>query len=140
MSDYQYTDTMYGSRREYFANNPIPTLSHPFSPIRHFFTDPYHWENKHALSRPYAKTGGSHALQMIPVVGPAVDRVYSSIFKPQRTNPRLRSSHRAYRNQYSTSIAQQYLNMNAGGVAEFRPSGSASLISDTYSEIGRAHV
>ena len=132
MSDYQYTDTMYGSPSEYFANNPIPTLSHPFSPIRHLFTDPYHWENKHALSRPYAATGGSHALQMIPVVGPGIDRIYSSIFKPQRINPRLASSHRAYQSQYSASIGQQYLNMNAGGIADFRPSGSASLLSDSY--------
>lgn len=133
MSDYEYTDTMYGSKREYYANNPIPTLSHPFSTFRHLFTDPYHWENKHALSRPYAKTGGSQALQIIPVVGPAVDRVYSSIFKPQRTNPRLRRAHRQYQNQYSSSIAGDYLNMNAGGVAQFRPSGSVGLTSDTYS-------
>lgn len=132
MSDYRYTDTMYGSADEYWANNWMPTLTHPFAPVRHFITDPYHWEEKHAESRPYAVTGGFSELQMIPVIGPILDRGVSSVLKPARINPRLKSEQDRYYNEYQANIAQSYINANAAGVMNVNPGGGVVLSSDTY--------
>ncbi len=131
-SDYAYSDNMYGSEREYWANNWMPTLSHPFAPIKHFLTDPYHYEKKHAEDRPWAVTGGFAELDNIPVVGPVVDKAVSSILKPQRTNRRLRGAHEQYLTDYNERLAAAYLNMNAGGTLNVGPTGATVLKSDTY--------
>ena len=131
-SDYQFSDNMYGSESEYWANSWMPTLTHPFAPIKHFITDPYHYEDKHAESRPYAVTGGFAELQNIPLVGPAIDTVASSVFKPQRTNRRLKESHQAYLSAYNERLSAAYINMNAGGVVNMGPNGSMTLSSDVF--------
>lgn len=132
MSDWEYTEDMYGSRREYWANNWMPTLSHPLAPLKHFVTDPYHWEDKHALSRPYAATGGFSELQMIPLVGPSVDRVVSGVLKPEIKNPRLEKAHEEYMLQYSGALAENYINLNTGGVMSSAPGGGTTLSSQLY--------
>lgn len=83
-SDYQYTDVKYGSKKEYWDNNWLPTPTSPFSPIKHFITDPYHWEKKHYEDRPYPITGGIAELKEIPLIGGFVDATIGRILKPQK--------------------------------------------------------
>ena len=131
-SDYQFSENMYGSESEYWANNWMPTLTHPFAPIRHFITDPYHYEEKHAESRPYAVTGGFAELDNIPLIGGAVDSVVSGLLKPERKNPRLYSAHKDYLTAYNERLTAAYINMNAGGVVNIGPSGAMTLSSDSF--------
>jgi hypothetical protein len=81
MSDYKWTDSQWGSRDEYFANAPFPTLDHPFAPIKHFITDPYHWEEKHYQDRPYMMS--APAFSNVPIVGPTLSATIGKILKPQ---------------------------------------------------------
>lgn len=83
-SDYQYTDVMYGSKDEYYANAPIPTITHPLSPIKHFITDKYHWEEKHMEDRPYPVSGGIQELKEIPLIGGPLDATVGRVLKPTR--------------------------------------------------------
>lgn len=83
-SDWQYTETLYGSEDEYWANAPIPTPRYPFATIRHFFTDPYHWEKKHYYDRPYPLTGGIPELEEFPLIGPILNATIGQLLKPQR--------------------------------------------------------
>ncbi|WP_422661744.1 hypothetical protein ACK8P5_25660 (plasmid) [Paenibacillus sp. EC2-1] len=85
LSDYKYTDSLYGSREEYFQNTWMPTLRHPLAPIRHFVTDPYHYEEKHYDDRPYMATGGIGEIESVPLIGPALNATIGQILKPQRT-------------------------------------------------------
>lgn len=85
LSDYEYTDTMYGSREEYFENSWMPTVRNPLAPIRHFVTDPYHYEEKHYQDRPYPVTGGIPELENFPLIGPLLNATVGRILKPQRT-------------------------------------------------------
>ena len=54
--DLNKTSTLYSSVDEYYANAALPTPTHPLSWLKHFFTDRYHWENKHYRDRPYPLT------------------------------------------------------------------------------------
>lgn len=85
LSDYEFTDTLYGSREEYFENSWMPTLSHPFAPIKHFITDPYHYEEKHYEDRPYMMTGGIPEIENFPLIGPFLNATIGQILKPQLT-------------------------------------------------------
>lgn len=80
-SDYMFTDVKYGSREEYFQNAPIPTLRHPLAPIKHFFTDKYHWEEKHYDDRPYPIT--SPMFENTPIIGPFLGATIGRVIKPQ---------------------------------------------------------
>jgi endonuclease YncB( thermonuclease family) len=82
LSDYEFTDTMYGSRDEYFENHWLPTPTNPLAPVRHFITDPYHWEEKHYYDRPYLVTGSQ--FEEFPLIGPALGATVGQIFKPSR--------------------------------------------------------
>ncbi len=84
LADAKYTDSQYGSREEYFQNSWMPTPRHPLAPIRHFFTDPYHWEEKHYYDRPYMITGGIPELENFPLLGPAMNQTLGRILKPER--------------------------------------------------------
>ncbi len=81
ISDYKWTDSQWGSRDEYFANAPFPTPKYPFAPIRHFITDPYHWEKKHYHDRPYMLS--SPAFSNVPIVGPVLSATLGRLLKPQ---------------------------------------------------------
>ena len=131
-SDYMFAENVYGSEKEYWQNHWMPTLTKPAAPIRHFITDPYHYEDKHAESRPYVLTGGFNSLQNIPLIGPAVDKAVSSVLKPTRINPRFAQSHEEYVEAQRNTAVSNYLGMNAGGTLTLRSSGSVSLSSDTY--------
>jgi len=84
MSDYQYTDSQYGSKKEYWENAPIPTPRHPLSPFRHFLTDPYHYDDKHYYTRPYPLTGGIPEFEEFPLIGPFINATVGQLLKPQR--------------------------------------------------------
>lgn len=83
-SDYQYTDVKWGSKKEFWENNWLPTPTNPFSPVKHFVTDPYHWEKKHYKDRPYPITGGIAELREIPVIGGFLDATVGRVLKPQK--------------------------------------------------------
>lgn len=130
-SDYQFTDTMYGSEKEYWQNHWMPTPTNPFAPVRHFLADPYHYEKKHAESRPYVLTGGFGELDQIPLVGPAANRVVSSVLKPEKLNPKFKTAHQELLARENEKLVSSYINMNAGGTVEIK-GGSISLSSDSY--------
>lgn len=83
LSDYDFTDTQFGSREEYFANAPFPTLRHPFAPIKHFITDPNYYAEKHYEDRPYLTTGGGYStLEDFPLIGPLLNSTIGQILNP----------------------------------------------------------
>lgn len=126
-SDYKFTDSQYGSEGEYWANHWMPTLTHPLAPIKHFLTDPYHYENKHKDDRPFAVTGGFSEINQIPIVGPVVDSLVSKVLKPEKTNPKLRKAHREYLEQYNERLSGAYLEMNSGSTIQGMPSGGSTF-------------
>lgn len=83
-SDWEFTDAKYGSKKEYYDNLWLPTPTSPFAPIKHFLTDPYHYENKHYKDRPYAMSGGINEFREIPIVGGFMDATIGRILKPRR--------------------------------------------------------
>jgi hypothetical protein len=130
-SDYKFTDTLYGSKSEYYANAWFPTLTHPFAPIKHFLLDPYHWENKHKDDRPYPETGGFSELEQIPLIGSAVDNTVGRVLKPHLRDPRLRKAHREYIEELNDNIAAQYNQMQMGGYLQGMPAGGTGLLQDS---------
>lgn len=84
LADVEFSDSQYGSREEYFENSWMPTPRHPLAPIRHFFTDQYHWEEKHYQDRPYLVTGGISEIENFPLIGPFLNATVGQILKPQR--------------------------------------------------------
>jgi hypothetical protein len=84
LADVKFSESQYGSREEYFENSWMPTLRHPLAPIRHFFTDQYHWEEKHYQDRPYMVTGGIPEIENFPLIGPLLNSTIGQILKPQR--------------------------------------------------------
>lgn len=127
MSDYEYTDTMYGSRSEYWSNHWMPNIYNPLAPINHFLLRPYHYEEKHRDSRPYAVTGGFPVLQGIPIIGPAVDGVVSSVLKPSQEHPGLRKAHRQYLRAENERLISAYTGVNAPGLLSITPKGKVNL-------------
>lgn len=83
-SNYKFTEVLYGSEDEYFANWFLPTLRHPFAPIKRFITDPYHYEKKHYYDRPYPISGGIPELAEIPIIGGILDGTIGRILKPRK--------------------------------------------------------
>lgn len=84
LADVKFSESQYGSREEYYANSWMPSLRHPFAPIKHFFTDQYHWEEKHYQDRPYMITGGIPEIENFPLIGPILNSTIGQLLKPQR--------------------------------------------------------
>lgn len=127
-SDYKFTDTMYGSESEYWANHWMPTLTHPFAPIKHFLTDPYHYEDKHKKDRPYAVTGGFSEIQQIPLIGPALDGTVGRILKPRQDHPGLEKAHREYIEQLNSNIKAKYNELADGSFVQRGVAGGVTLL------------
>lgn len=134
-SDYKFTDTMYGSESEYWANNWMPTLTHPFAPIRHFFTDRYHYEKKHELDRPAAISGGFSEVQNIPLIGPLIDGTVGRILKPRKEHKGLEKAHKEYISAINEYIQQQYSTVEDGANIYVSPTGGVSVL-DLYGDQG----
>ncbi|UOE58082.1 hypothetical protein [Cytobacillus oceanisediminis] len=131
-SDYKFTDTMYGSESEYWSNHWMPTLTNPLAPIRHFITDPYHYEKKHEADRPYAVTGGFSEIQNIPLVGNLIDGTVGRILKPRREHDGLKSAHREYLAAINDYIDQQRNPATEGAYVGVSQSGGIT----TYDKYG----
>lgn len=56
MSEWQYTETVYGSREEYWKHQWLPTPRYPFAPLHRLF-NPYWFEKMHKKDRPYPLSG-----------------------------------------------------------------------------------
>jgi len=78
-ADTKFSDTMYGSRKEYYQNVWYPNLVSPLAPIRHFITDPHHWDKKHRNDRPYPETAPKG--ENIPLIGPLVSGTIGQIYR-----------------------------------------------------------
>lgn len=139
-SHYKYTDTLYGSENEYWANNWMPTLTHPLAPLRHFITDANHWEEKHRDDRPYPVQGGINELQMIPLVGPTLDNTLGRIVKPRTVRGDLEKQHRAYLTDLNNYIASQYESNTQSGSMMVMPAGGWSLKSGTITGLTDGYV
>lgn len=85
VADVEYSDSLWGSREEYFENAWFPTLRHPFAPIKHFLTDPNHYAEKHYEDRPYMTTGGGYTeLDEFPLIGPLLNSTIGQILNPEQ--------------------------------------------------------
>lgn len=71
----------YGSSEEKWKHSLIPTLRHPFSPIR-YLANPYWLEEKNKYSRPYPLTGKLFGEGM-PFAG-VLNATIGNLIKPQR--------------------------------------------------------
>lgn len=111
-SDYKFTDSQYGSREEYFQNSWMPSLRHPFAPIKHFFTDPYHYEEKHYDDRPYMITGGISELENFPLIGPFLNATIGQLLKPQKL---------MHEDEWSTTAEQ------TSAVQTYQPNSTATI-------------
>lgn len=129
-SDYKFSDNGYGSEEEYFENHWMPTLTNPLAPLRHFFFDRYHYENKHKDERPFAVTGGFAELDNIPLVGPLIDDTIGRIIKPRIEDPRLKKAHREYLEAYNERLASAYTTANSGATLQGMPSGGYNVVDD----------
>ena len=127
-SDYKFTDTMYGDESEYWENHWMPTLTNPLAPIRHFITDPYHYEKKHVEDRPYAETGGFAELQRIPIIGSLLDNTVGRVLKPKQLHPELEKAHQAYLRELNEGIRSQYEQASQGGMLMGMPAGGYNLV------------
>ena len=57
MAEPQYTDTVYGSKENYWKHHWMPTPRYPLAPVRRFITDRYWFEDMHRKRRPYPLSG-----------------------------------------------------------------------------------
>ena len=78
-ADVKFSETKYGSRDEYYKHTWYPNLAHPLAPIRHFITDPHHWDKKHYNDRPYPVTAAKG--ENIPLIGPLISGTIGSVYR-----------------------------------------------------------
>lgn len=136
-SDWQYTDTLYGSKAEYWLNG---------GPIGWTPWDPYHWEKKHKDRRPYPVTGDIPFLQNIPIVGPIASATVGGVLKPKvkMHQKEIESVMAATQNASSQKISpetyayvtssgriqlKQYANATGGSGGDTGGSGGGGLVS-----------
>jgi len=75
-SDWQYTDTLYGSKEEYWNNK--------MNPIKHYITDPNWLAEKHYKDRPYPIVGGYQELEAIPLFGHLLNSTIGQLLNPDK--------------------------------------------------------
>lgn len=85
VSDYEYTDVLYGENNERWKNSWFPTLENPLGALGYVVgtADPYWFENMHHDRRPYLVTGGLFDSNM-PFLGDLGNMTIGQIIKPQR--------------------------------------------------------
>lgn len=77
-ADVKFSDTMYGSRWEYYSNTWYPNIVNPFAPLNHFIIDPNHYDKKHAKDRPYPVSASKG--ETIPLIGPLVSGTVGKLY------------------------------------------------------------
>lgn len=128
-ADVKFSDSMYGSREEYFDNAWFPTLTAPLAPIKHFITDPYHYDKKHYQDRPYLVTSG--AFSQVPIFGPVLDSTIGQVIKPRKR------MHTEYWNQQGVSgipVELSQANLHTAGEITMSSIGGVGGISEEQSE------
>lgn len=83
-SGWQYTDTLWGSRKEAMLYEPWPLVGINPIGLGAQLLDPYHYERKHYFSRPYPETGDYSVLPALPVVGNLATSFVTNIIKPKK--------------------------------------------------------
>lgn len=80
-TDWKFTDTLYGSKDEYWSRSWIPTPRYPLSPLK-ALSDPYWLERKNYEDRPYPLTGELFESGMPG--GPILNATIGEMIKPVR--------------------------------------------------------
>lgn len=123
-TDYLMSDSMYGSRSEYYANQWYPTLSNPLGPIKSILLDPNHWYNKHYNDRPYPSSGGAPFLDEIPIIGPAAAGILDKLgIVPDTKRGGLEKAHMDY-----LRAINDYIKTGAQGYGYTTPSGKTAPV------------
>lgn len=86
VSDYEYTDVMYGDGNERWKNSWFPTFENPLGALGYVVgtADPYWFENMHYHDRPYLVSGGLFDPNM-PFLGDVGNMTVGALIKPQIT-------------------------------------------------------
>ncbi|MGF0347581.1 hypothetical protein ACQR3P_28485 [Rhodococcus sp. IEGM1300] len=84
VSDYEYTDVMYGSNNERWKNSWFPTIENPLGALGYLAgtADPYWFESMHYHDRPYLMTGQLFDSNM-PFLGDVGNMTIGQLIKPQ---------------------------------------------------------
>lgn len=79
-ADVNFSDSKYGSRREYYNNTWYPNIINPLAPLNHFVFNRNYYDKKHYMDRPYLQTSpeGSN----IPLVGPLFSSTIGRVINP----------------------------------------------------------
>jgi hypothetical protein len=81
MSEWKYTDTVYGSKDEYWSHQWLPTPRHPLAPVKRLL-DPYWFEEMHMKDRPFEVSGAF--IDPNTPWGPVFNQTVGRILKPQK--------------------------------------------------------
>jgi hypothetical protein len=128
MGEPKFTDSLYGSEGEYWANSWFPNPRNMFG-VKPFL-DPYHWENKHKEDRPYPVSGGT-AFRDIPIVGPLIDMPISAVVKRPRKYPGLQRAHEDYLAEINERYKSFTNEANQGAMLQIYPGGRITPVSNT---------
>ena len=104
LADAKYSDSLYGSRKEYFLN----------------YLNPHHYDRKNYYTRPYLMT--SPAFENVPVFGPLLSGTIGKLVSPQQ------KMHKEYWNANGTVKTPMQLN------EEQRMLANTKIITNSYSD------
>ena len=125
-SDYEFTDTLWGSEGAYYANSWVPTIRNPLAPLTYAISGADYLEDKHKKDRPYAEYGGT-VLGEIPLIGSALDGTMGNFINPRTRDPRLEKSHREYLEETNNYYASKASSYDSGGYIQVMPSGGYKM-------------
>lgn len=138
-SDYEYTDTLYGSSFNYWANTWVPTPLNPLAPLTHLLGGNDFLEEKHRDDRPYPITGGT-ILGDIPLVGPVVDNTIGRILSPRVQRADLQQHHEAYQEELIKAASRRFDAYDEGATIQFLPAGGMQVYEDIPSLDGEGGI
>jgi len=101
-ADVDFSDTKWGSRKEYYNHTWYPNIFNPLAPLNYFIFDKHHYDYKHLQDRPYLKTApiGND----IPFIGPIFASTIGTIISP----PQM--MHMEYQGQINVNPADEQPN------------------------------
>lgn len=119
-ADARYSDSQFGSRREYFAN----------------ILNPYHYDEKHYKDRPYLMT--SPAFENVPIFGDTLSATVGKFVKPQvkmhqeywNEDGSVKTSNQIKGEELIANIQQQ--RMVSQGVASVMKQDAGQTLQDVY--------